>query len=634
MSAAIRGQVVNVATSGAGWMFFSSLLKKLMSFALKQVLIRQSNPALIGTAEIQLELLLASLLFLTRESIRGALMRVDGADRRQFQRLVNLSWVPAAVLLLVNIAVATLLKDTWSDAVPPAVVQLYCLGALLEAAGEPLHNAFRNGLCLAPGLNADAVAVFLGSLTAVVCTTSAGTDAVRAAAALVGAHPTLLAWLPESDATTAGLGILGYGLSQVVHGGADLVLLAAHVPTTPIHGTVHVWTDFLPGVLPETGDMESEPEAENGANGARSSLWQFCAAWLDRLFGLPSLHLALSSSSTNLLKHLLTQSDKILLSLTASLFNQGVYAVTSNYASLVARIAFFPLEESARLAFSRLLEGGRGDKKGQGGSRGLMWRLLRSRLLVVAFIAAVFVLFGPFYARLFVDVAMSQQWRSEDTVGAFIAFCAYTAVLGANGVTEAFVHAVASAAAFRTTINVSLLASSAAFAAVTLATTASVGTTGVVLGNIAGMLVRIAFSAAFIGKFFAAEGEEAQVTMPPLLDAAAGRGAGIVGAGMVPVLASLYQSSMRYADSPRGLNDMALHVGVGALGGVLFLALLAQVFGVRSIVAALRVSDRDGEGEGEGEGEGGDGVGAVVHSGSVTGSGGASAVKRRVKATG
>jgi oligosaccharide translocation protein RFT1 len=54
------------------------------------------------------------------------------------------------------------------------------------------------------------------------------------------------------------------------------------------------------------------------------------------------------------IKHVLTQGDKIVLSLGTSYYDQGLYALAQNYGSLAARLLFQPLEESGRLMFSRL----------------------------------------------------------------------------------------------------------------------------------------------------------------------------------------------------------------------------------------------------------------------------------------
>ena len=49
--------------------------------------------------------------------------------------------------------------------------------------------------------------------------------------------------------------------------------------------------------------------------------------WLDR----KQVGMAFVFTQQSLFKHLLTQGDKIVLTLASSLFNQGVYAVVTNY---------------------------------------------------------------------------------------------------------------------------------------------------------------------------------------------------------------------------------------------------------------------------------------------------------------
>jgi len=213
-----QSQILEVATGGAGWMLLTSIAKKIMNFGLKQILIRQSTPELMGAADIQLELLLSTLLFLSRESIRGALIRIDASDKKQFQYLINLSYIPGFVLLIVTFIIATRFQEyTWSSTISPLVIQCYCLGALFEAFGEPFHNAFRNNLNITPGANADTVAIFLGSLTTVICTSK-----------------------------YFDMGIYGYGLAQVIHGFADLVVFMYYASNTPIHGELKSISDFMP----------------------------------------------------------------------------------------------------------------------------------------------------------------------------------------------------------------------------------------------------------------------------------------------------------------------------------------------------------------------------------------------------
>ena len=288
--------VLGVATNGAGWMLFSSLMKKIITFSLKQILIQRSNPALIGTAEIQLELLLSSMLFLSRESIRVALMRLDATTSTNFQKLINLSWFPALILLFVCIYVMVMLQNTWSNSVEPIVVKYYCLGALLEACGEPLHNAYRNSLCISPGLNADTVAIFLSCVTTVICV------------------------------SYMDLGIVGYGIAQVVHGLSDLIILILYVYCTPIHGKIRTLSDFLPRFvlfpLNSSSSSSSADSSGNTVNNKNKNSEHWVMTSIRYNFDVNSLYLMLSSFSTCVLKHLLTQTDKIILSVTASNYNQ------------------------------------------------------------------------------------------------------------------------------------------------------------------------------------------------------------------------------------------------------------------------------------------------------------------------
>jgi oligosaccharide translocation protein RFT1 len=58
-------------------------------------------------------------------------------------------------------------------------------------------------------------------------------------------------------------------------------------------------------------------------------------------------------SFESLFKHALTEADKICLSALGSYYDQGVYALAASYGGLAARLLLQPLEENARLLFSR-----------------------------------------------------------------------------------------------------------------------------------------------------------------------------------------------------------------------------------------------------------------------------------------
>lgn len=55
-----------------------------------------------------------------------------------------------------------------------------------------------------------------------------------------------------------------------------------------------------------------------------------------------------------ILKHLLTEGDKILINSLFSIEEQGYYSMITNYGSLIARIIFAPIEESVRLSITKI----------------------------------------------------------------------------------------------------------------------------------------------------------------------------------------------------------------------------------------------------------------------------------------
>lgn len=570
-------KIVSVATSGAGLMLVTTVIKKLITFGLRQVLVRQVNPTLIGAAEIQLELLLSSLLFLTRESIRMAVLRVDGSTTIKFQHIVNLSWLSPLVIACICVYVVVFQgSTTWSAEVSPLVIQLYCLGALLEACGEPFHNAFRNCLNISASANAETVSVFASSVVTVVT----------------------VAYLD--------MGILGYGLGQVVKGLLDCSVLMYQACSYPIHGQVHGIHAFLPRAVSVSVCGDTDAKRTMKSTTMTKTKCNSYYSLLSCNFDMTSLNLTASSYSTCLFKHLLTQSDKIMLSLTASGHDQGVYAVTHNYAALVTRMVFYPLEESSRLAFAKCSVGvvdglAEGVAEGEGTRTGiesldLMKDLFYSRVALVGFIGSVFVLFGPSYVDLFVTVALSPQWRTQATVDSFNMFCYYIAILGVNGITEAFVHAVASPSTYRGWINATLAVSSAVFAATTYGCSAylSMGTIGVIAGNIASMTVRIGFNSYYIYDYFSSNTNRFVDQTQPIKPKTGHQKANEMTNFLIvfTVACALSQCTMFshvvHRDSAKSMKDHLQHLCIGLVCVVSYVLILWLICGTNYILSVIR----------------------------------------------
>ena len=168
------------ALGSAKWIFAVNALQKGIGFLLNQLLVLHTSTEVFGLAAIQLELLLSSLLFLSREGVRLVSLRAVVRTRRQRQLLVNLSWLPAALIaafILCLIGSHTCLAQSGSAAalssaalltptkhIDLSVVLMYSAGALLEACAEPginLHLAERADV--SPRLRAEVGATFVRS---------------------------------------------------------------------------------------------------------------------------------------------------------------------------------------------------------------------------------------------------------------------------------------------------------------------------------------------------------------------------------------------------------------------------------------------------------------------------------------
>lgn len=163
---------------------------------------------------------------------------------------------------------------------------------------------------------------------------------------------------------------------------------------------------------------------------------------LQRWTDLGHFELAVAMTGQSFIKHLLTQGDRIVLSFFSSFYDQGVYALSQNYASLVVRLVLQPMEESGRLLFARLTSDG---DKGSGGSTNALRKLLVTFLKLAVYCGMVFACFGFNYTRVLLTILLpGKSWEEGQGDAAWVlsCYCFYILFLALNGITEAFVYAV------------------------------------------------------------------------------------------------------------------------------------------------------------------------------------------------
>jgi oligosaccharide translocation protein RFT1 len=135
------------------------LFSRLFTFGLNQAMFRMASPEAFGTAAIQFELVLSTILFLSREGVRNALLRawpshLSAKDETEATRstedarsasVTNVAFLPLILGLPFAIATAFLYtntagKDTRSQPHFNLAISMYAAAAVMELLSEPMHN--------------------------------------------------------------------------------------------------------------------------------------------------------------------------------------------------------------------------------------------------------------------------------------------------------------------------------------------------------------------------------------------------------------------------------------------------------------------------------------------------------------
>jgi hypothetical protein len=514
--------ILSASAKGATFLILLQVASRALTFAVNQILLRFLSPELLGVSA-QLELFSISVLYFARESLRVALQR----QAHGTQAIVNLSYLaiffgtPLAYVL----ALFWLRSDT--PAVPYFVEALivYCLATFIELLSEPAFSVVQQKLLYKIRASAESTATLLR------CVGTCGSAIVASRAGL-------------------DIGVLPFAVGQLAYALSLLVVYTYN--TWPVSKADRF--SLFPEKTPSTKDSPS----------------------VLNYFSTPLLRLTGSLTLQSTLKYILTQGDSLLITSLASLADQGAYALASNYGGLIARMLFQPVEESSRNMFAKLCAGSeaksnnrekddpkQADEKKQNLAQAS--RVLTTILRLYSIISLFAITLGPTLAPLLLGIVAGKKWSATSAATVLSTYCYYIPFLAINGVTEAFVAAVATskelyAQSVAMGVFFALFAGSAWFFIGQL----ELGGSGVVLANTVNMGLRIIWNTWFISKFFNQRGSSFKLseTLPSLTSLAP--------AVIVPTLMQM-RPGISFL---RRFGVFGELVSLGAIGGVYVLHVL------------------------------------------------------------
>ncbi|PIL33087.1 transporter [Ganoderma sinense ZZ0214-1] len=523
------------------------VFSRVVTFVLNQALVRLVSPQVFGTTSIQFELLLSTILFLSREGVRNALLRASSqhtADHDATNPLItNISLLPVALGIptAIGSALIYLGSSSLTTSSQPHFqmsVLLYVSAAFFELLSEPMYIRTQNELRFHVRVRAEGTAVMLKTITTFLVLVIASEDYALVAFAL---------------------GQTAYGLTMLV---SFLIACRGNL-------------DFIPKQVTVTVKDHAEK----------------------KYFDPTLFNLSVAMTGQSLVKHFLTEGDKFLVSRLSPLADQGGYAVAANYGSLVARIVFQPIEETARVFFSKTLTSTPNpDPKSKAPTSQSKESLqtastvLTTLLLAFTHLLLLLVTFAPPYLPLALSLVLPRKYLATSAPRILAVYVYYVPAMAFNGVLEAFLASAASPSDLRAQARWLLLFSALFVAAAAgLARGLGLGDAGLVWANVGNLALRAAYAWVFASRFFRERGGgrggdgvllETRRAVPPAPVLAAFAAAGV----------AVRASARAHDGVPVDLLAQKAHLAVGVVGvfGCLVTCVLFERRSVMQLVDSLR----------------------------------------------
>eukprot|EP01120_Amphizonella_sp_Union-15-10_P004850 TRINITY_DN15626_c0_g1_i1.p1 TRINITY_DN15626_c0_g1~~TRINITY_DN15626_c0_g1_i1.p1 ORF type:complete len:551 (+),score=31.78 TRINITY_DN15626_c0_g1_i1:40-1692(+) len=449
----MQNQQKNVLVRGvAGIRYLLALqfFSRGFTFVLNVLITRFLDPKLLGLAHVQLQLLLNLILFLSRESFRRVCLRqsLNTSSGDEKTRNINLSWMTVPLGLVISVCTCIFFLRFSSDeqlAIKDygSTVLLTGLGSFLEILSEPAYIVIQNHMLFRVRVAIEASAILLRCVSTYILVVNLG------------------------------LGLISFGYAQVIFGFSLIVGYFGYVFWRRDFGSIR---DAFPKYL--------------GSQRGRISP--------------ATLGLLINFTWQSIQKLILQEGEKFILWGVASLLNMGIYSIVNNLGSLAARFLFQPIEEVSFNVFTKLISEVNEDTRDpseKSNSLDQISQVLNLTLKFVTYVGLYFVAFGPGYSFLLLHLLYTEKYSYSAAPAVLSWYCLYVLFMALNGITEAFVHAVASKKDL-THFNILMIFFSCVYIVASYVLIGWMETSGLVIANCINMGLRIFFSVGYMRDFF------------------------------------------------------------------------------------------------------------------------------------
>lgn len=431
------------------------LFSRILTFILNNILIRLTSPAVLGLVTIKLELLYNTILFMSREGLRLALLRYNrrGDDASWLLRLVHMSWLalPSSIPLIVffslfyhyklprEIVESGTIRIFWSS------ILAYMVSSVIELLVEPCYLLAVHQQRMEKRIGAEVMATTVKAFST------------------LSFCLFLKQFVPLDDIS---LGLLSYTFGQLAY---SLTLL---IKLSPLLGENKILS--LRTLIPR-GQLCVEPVVIQTAQDMSTQVY---------------------------LKYFLGQGDMWIISMFAPLKDQGIYALATNYGSLLCRICLQPIEESILNFVSssiseEALQGEASDATVVTEKRRMALDYLSIIIKLYGIFASFLVFQGRSFAHLFVRVVLGPAWMATNLPHTLSCFCLLLPIMAFSGILEAFNNATMNKE-WQRYFRISSILTSIIYSSLAIALTRRAGSIGLILANMANFSMRSCISIFYL----------------------------------------------------------------------------------------------------------------------------------------